>query len=260
MKFINSFIVLFAIAINLNLKAQDILSTGKFLNEKKDEEVFSRFNSNYFLFGLNDLKLQLSFKYNFLKNYPVYFGYTQLMFWNIYIRSLPFREINYEPTIFYRFQNRNNQDNYLDLGSLHRSNGVAGYSSRSYNVVFISTQYKILYVDKNIFLNFDLFKTINEEKINKSIEEYIGYWKIKMAIMKIYQTENYNLDLEVKGFAGKKVIDFKKGSFSIGLMLRHSNSELNPAIYLETYHGYAEKLIDFDSYQSEVRIGLLISY
>jgi len=98
----------------------------------------SGFKPNYFITGVGDdqIKMQISFKYDllypFLSKIGFYLGYTQLMFWDLYSSSAPFKTIDYNPDIFWRFESGNNFAgdviipgfDYVQIGLLeHLSNG-----------------------------------------------------------------------------------------------------------------------------------------
>src|SRR3954469_1766953 len=71
----------------------------------------------YGIVGKNDAKLQMSAKFKFIQPLEVYVGYTQLMMWNIYQYSIPMRDINYDPEIFYRMTFGENNSQWIDFGA-----------------------------------------------------------------------------------------------------------------------------------------------
>src|SRR5690606_24440532 len=69
---------------------------------QEEEENFYRYRDIYFLSGEPDTKIQLSLKVRLLKNVDFYFGYSQVMFWKLFIeRSSPFHDVAYNPELFY---------------------------------------------------------------------------------------------------------------------------------------------------------------
>lgn len=92
------------------------------------------YKPDYFLMGQPDTKIQFSFKFRLLEDYNLYFGYTQLMNWQL-VRSDPyFADINYNPEFFYRFNINGSSTTWADFGPFeHESNGKGGAEERSWN-------------------------------------------------------------------------------------------------------------------------------
>ena len=95
-----------------------------------------------------EIKFQLSFKLSLmddllLENDHLYFGYTQLAYWQAYNNdsSSPFRETNYEPEIFWRLTRPTQRFGFssqeIDVGVVHESNGRSQLLSRSWNRVYL---------------------------------------------------------------------------------------------------------------------------
>src|SRR4030065_248977 len=72
-------------------------------------EAISEYKPTYIIAGDKEsqVKYQVSLKYALVYPYNsgVYFAYTQLSKWNIYDRSSPFKESNYQPSIFWEKNN-----------------------------------------------------------------------------------------------------------------------------------------------------------
>jgi phospholipase A1 len=107
------------------IAASEVISEqSNTFNNLNQNEKFTTYMPTYFIFGKHDLKLQFSFKYRLANSIPLYFGYGQLMFWNIYEKSMAFREINYIPEVFYRFLDQKDTIiKSIDVGHIHNSNG-----------------------------------------------------------------------------------------------------------------------------------------
>jgi phospholipase A1 len=86
------FFIYYSEANDFEIKNESLVG----LNEKA---TFSIYKPNYFIFGVHDLKLQISVKYRLSKSLPLFVGLTQTMFWEIYKKSLPFKDINYSPEL-----------------------------------------------------------------------------------------------------------------------------------------------------------------
>lgn len=238
-------------------------------NDKKNESIaglnknenFSLYQSNYFIVGLNDLKLQFSVKYRIAKAIPLYLGFTQIMFWNIYDESKPFKDINYIPEAFYRLLDKKNDAfKTLDMGYLHTSNGKKGADSRSLDRIFLRANYLTNFNRHNLDLNLMMFYVYNKENTNEDIVDHMGYWDLKMTISDLIVYDKQSLDFEVSVFAGSKVINLNQGAYQFGLVYNFASSNMNPAIYLQMFNGYCENLLDYNKRHEEYRIGLLLSY
>jgi outer membrane phospholipase A len=237
----------------INKKIESIAGT---FNDK-----FSLYNPTYFIFGRNDLKLQFSFKYRLAKSVPVYFGFTQTMFWNIYDGSKPFKDINYMPEIFYRlFDEKSDAFRTLDFGYLHTSNGRKDADSRSLDRVFARGIYITKMNRHHLIFNLMVFNIYNEDPTNKDITKRMGYWDLKATVTRIFVHENQSMDLELRAFAGSQLYDINKGAIQTGLIYNFGSENINPAIYFQTFHGYAENLLDYNKSHSEYRLGFLLSY
>lgn len=99
-----------------------------------------------------EAKYQISFKVPLLTGLledrtTLWFGYTQQSFWQVYNRddSAPFRETNYEPEIFLRYQAGWDIGpgtlNGVTIGFNHQSNGQSEPRSRSWNRIVGSAAY-----------------------------------------------------------------------------------------------------------------------
>jgi len=143
----------------------------------------------YFLFGKTDTKIQFSFKVQWIETLPVYFAYTQLMMWDVLKPSAPFRDLNYNPEVFYRWNIDHNASRWLDFGAFeHESNGRAGTASRSWNRLYLrfhsslmsknQSESKILWSIK-AWLPFGYTHSTSGD-----IPRFRGLWEIQITITK----------------------------------------------------------------------------
>jgi phospholipase A1 len=222
---------------------------------------FSFHQPTYFVFGDDDLKLQFSFKYRLARSFPIYFAYTQLMFWNIYDESKPFADVNYKPEIFYRLLETDSKSfKTLDMGYLHTSNGRDEDMSRSLDRIFVRgnylTKFKRHYLDVNLMV----FKIFNEDDTNKDIVNHLGYWDLSMMLTDLILIEDQSLDLEFRTYAGSKGYDLDQGATQIGLIYNFGSENFNPSIYLQRFEGYGESLMTYNKRRTEYRLGLLLAF
>ena len=71
--------------------------------EKRDKFNLTYYEPLYFLFGNPTSKVNFSFKYQGIRDFPLYLGYVQHIFWLLKDDSKPFRDANFNPRVFYRY-------------------------------------------------------------------------------------------------------------------------------------------------------------
>lgn len=243
------------------LPNKEIQEASKAMFGIDPKNKFSLYQPSYFVFGEENLKIQFSAKYRVAKNYDLYLAYTQVMFWSIYKKSLPFEDINYNPEIFYRIlEGEKDFIRSVDLGHQHTSNGQDGVKSRSINRIFLKTNFATNFGRNNILGEFKLQDIYNKDITNASIVEHMGFWELKIIVTHILVHEAQRLDLEYRFFSGKKVVDLHKGGREIGLIYKLNSVNFNPAFYVQYYSGYAETLLHYEDKVNAVRAGLLLFF
>lgn len=165
-----NFLLLLSCLLTNNAIAHDNDESENVISETEDKTKLSGFKPNYIIYGhksgnddaenMNngcDIKFQISLKKqlsppksisdytpNLLKKIggKLFFGYTQKSFWDICRDSAPFRESNYNPSLFLE-----NSLGIINIGDIeihlpnsygyeHESNGQAGNISRSWDRVY----------------------------------------------------------------------------------------------------------------------------
>lgn len=241
--------------------AADIEKVSQAIYGVGDREKFSFHHPTYFIFGKRDLKLQFSLKYRVARIIPLYAAYTQLMFWSIYDKSKPFRDVNYNPELFYRLiENSNNALATLDAGYIHLSNGRDKDESRSLDRIFIRPNYFTRLGRHQVNLNLMVFKMYNVDDTNKDIVNHLGYWDLKTLFSDLIVTESFSTGLEFRTYAGSKVIDFDQGATQLGLIFYFKTINFNPSIYFQRFEGYSESLLTYDKRRTEYRLGLNLTF
>jgi outer membrane phospholipase A len=214
----------------------------------------------YVIGGGDDLKIQFSSKYQVAKKFNLYMAYTQTMFWSIYESSMPFKDINFAPELFYRIlDNDSGKIQSIDFGVTHNSNGKNGIESRSLNRIFLKLN-QVHQINRNqIYTEARIYKVYNPEAENHDIEQYLGFWDLQVRLTNLIVKNDQRLDIEFKIFAGSKVINIDKGGTVLGLIYRTGSESFNPAIYLQYYQGTAESLLNYQDKVDEWRIGFLLT-
>lgn len=227
----------------------------------KKSEKFSFHRPSYFVFGDDDLKLQFSLKYRLARSLPIYFAYSQLMFWKIYEESKPFEDVNYNPEAFYRIIEQPFKAlKAIDIGYLHTSNGRADVESRSLDRVFVRSNFITKFEDRFLGVGLMLYHIYNEDETNEDIVRHLGYWEASVYLADVIKFEEKSIDLETRVFAGSKVFNFDQGGHQIGLIYNFGSENFNPSIYIQRYEGFAESLIRYNKKRTEHRIGLMFSF
>ena len=226
--------------------------------QDEGKEKFSLHQANYALVGENDLKLQFSFKYRVLENYPLFVDFTEKLFWDIYKNSKPFRDINYHPGIFYRFVIKDKRLKSIDLGYLHNSNGKSGQESRSVDQIYMRNSFFFGSEFLDLVTSLELHYNFNSDDLNTGITEYMGYYTLRLLFQNLMGSEQWRLGVTASG--GKRVIDFDNGFISTNLIYDFPGDSFNPEIFAQFYYGRMENLLDYERRKKEIRLGFLLYY
>lgn len=247
------------IIFNANSLADELDQNTNLIFGNSPKNKFSYYEPTYFLFGKDDLKLQISAKYRLARSLNLYFSYTQTMFWSIYITSQPFKDINYYPEVFYRLVEDNDQHlRSMDFGLIHSSNGKDGPNSRSFNRVYLKTNLTTKYKRHSFIGEFKFYEIITKDNTNKDIKKYLGYWDFSFYLTHLVIHQKQRLDLEFRIFAGDKLTNLNKGGRSLGLIYNFESENFNPSIYLQYYSGHAENLLSYNQSSEQIRLGFLL--
>ena len=205
-----------------------------------------------------EAKFQLSIKILLKKNLfrskgDLYAAYTQRSWWQIYQTSAPFRETNYEPEMFLRFNTdiplvSGLRNKYFLFGFAHQSNGQGGELSRSWNRVYI----EFIAKTDNLMLGLKPWYRIpenDETDDNPDIDKYVGYGKLYGA---------YQLKKFVFSFAYQNNLRFDENRGGLELGVSYELMD-NLRLYLQYYNGYGESLIDYNNFTNQVGLGLMIN-
>ena len=213
----------------------------------------------------DQVKIQLSFKYSlfdFNKQNSLYFAYSQYMFWDLYKASSPFREINYNPEIFYQITTPISHIDFIQVSPFeHISNGRDKEESRGVNNLYseiqTSTQTKI-----NIGLCAKIFYSYMRSSKNEDIQRFSGNNSIKLFIQllgdkKEFYTDKEELYFKISSFAWNKI---SLCNYEVGLKFRIISDVIAPYFFINFYKGYAESLIDYNKKDTAIRAGILLNY
>jgi len=198
-----------------------------------------------------EIKFQISFMVPIVRNIikdngHMYIAYTNRSFWQAFNQeeSLPFRETNHEPELWFQFENKwkilgfTNRLN--SFGSVHQSNGRNEPISRSWNRLFAT----FIFERKNVALSIKPWIIVGDKIGNEDIQDYMGNVELRGAYK--WRQHTFSLLLRNNIRSG-----FSKGTFqtdwSFPLYGRIRG-------YVQ-YFNYGESMIDHNVHTNTLGLG-----
>eukprot|EP00456_Euglypha_rotunda_P051895 TRINITY_DN4187_c0_g1_i7.p1 TRINITY_DN4187_c0_g1~~TRINITY_DN4187_c0_g1_i7.p1 ORF type:complete len:343 (-),score=55.95 TRINITY_DN4187_c0_g1_i7:313-1341(-) len=233
-------------------------------------ENLSAYQPIYAVYGPgtnSEARIQLSFKYQLFgsearENRPAlgdgfYFAYTQRMFWDLGADSSPFRNIDFQPELFYTTPPKALSDKVTlsaQIGLRHESNGRDGDVSRSLNTVYVAPMAAFsLGNETRLTVAPRAWLYAGDLSDNSDIRRYRG---------------NSGLTVEVGQDDGLRLstssrINFGSGKGSISADLSYPLRRIlggGPDFYLfgQSFVGYGENLLDYNRRTNRLRIGVAL--
>ena len=218
-------------------------------------------------FTLDNLeaKFQISFKFPlwhnvFGDNGHLFAAYTNQSYWQVYNKDIssPFRETNHEPEVFMLFTNDWQlgplKNSFWGVGAVHQSNGQAGSLSRSWNRI-----YGMMVFDSGPFaLEAKAWWRIPEDEKetptspqgddNPDITDYMG----NVEFRGVYGLDEHRFTLMVRNYVQKPNYGAVEFTWSYPIMG-------NLRLYTQYFNGYGESLIDYNSHNQRIGIGISIN-
>lgn len=229
--------------------------------EKEDNLNLLRHEPLYFAYGSPSTKVQLSFKYRIIEDTPLYFAYTQIMFWDLRANSKPFRDSTYNPEFVYTYdiQKKIFLDT-IDFGFWeHNSNGKGGDASRSFNRSFIRFNFAREYREFLMKFSTKIGYIYSLDPTNEDIKDYISPLEFRLSFIGLFK--GWTMDrssFDIRYFpGGNKAQYWGKGGYEISTSFRFGGLSIIPAFYMQYFRGYAESLINYDQRVSEFRAGFI---
>lgn len=241
----------------------DPLDADSVKRDFSNQPYFGLYKDNYFIFGPpvgykptkenTNIKFQISISQRLTRStLPwgtyLYLFYTQKCFWNVLENSMPMTDLNFNPglgiTKPFFVKNR-----YIGKATLiieHESNGRDSIQSRSWNRFALAGN---IMVTKNLMVHAKAWIPIVDGENNKDIVHYCGWCQAGFQV--ISDNKRFSGGVTIvprKHFSCNTIVDL---SFRI---FKRDNQFL----FLQFYNGYGEGLLDYNKFQSHVRIGLLI--
>ncbi len=213
----------------------------------------------YLLLGKPDVKAQISFKGQLLRSFDLYYGYSQLMIWDLFEKSSPFRDINYNPEIFYRIHLSRPTERWLDAGLIeHESNGRDGAASRSWNRSYLSFHSKNQLGAKTaLWWSLRAWFPYGYHQDNADILQYRGLWEAHIALTEFLGPffKIHELTLRIYG-GGKSHVNPLQGGQELTFRTQVASGAITPAIVLQVFHGFGEYMLNYRDERVGLRAGL----
>ncbi len=213
---------------------------------------FSFYEPNYLIAGEEDAKVQLSFKYDLTHNF--HFGFRQLMFWEIYEHSAPFRDINYRSELIYKIPFKWGVLKEVHFGIwAHESNGRDIPISRSQNWSYLRLIFK-KNIDKRNFVYLETQINQFHKQEHTSMDEYRGFAYFQLGLEHLKYDKNKRWNIAYKMYLGA----YHEGGARVSHQVDfdHEISFLPLRFYAQYYNGYREEMLDYREHTEEIRVGI----
>lgn len=258
-------IFLFLLLISWSTFPQEAISKDSLaLTDRiRDMPSFTIYGDNYLIAGTtlgetpdannSDAKLKIGFKQRLTNktlpfNSYLFFTYQQVAFWDIFKKSFPFREINYNPSLaLVKAHYKDGRYNgFIQFQFEHESNGLDADSSRSWN------RFSLIYerfLSQKLTGRAKVWLPIGNMDDNPDITDFRGYQELSLAYK---MNEHFIFETQIrKAFS----LDLK-GSILLGANYRISERS-DQFLYLQYFLGYSENLIDYNQSTQRIRLGIV---
>jgi phospholipase A1 len=179
---------------------------------------------------------------------PLHIGYSQKSWWNIAEESAPFTENNYNPEIYWLFNQPQRplvgRFPFVDVVGLeHQSNGQAGLMSRSWDRVYAQ---KEIYLLPQFSIGVKIWDILSRDAANGDIANYLGNGQLSVMFR-----PNDRTNLRWRTMRGR---DAKTFSHTFDIHYRRPN--VNGAFFIQYQDGYGEALLTYKQKSQSLRAGL----
>ncbi len=238
---------------------------------------FTPYKENFILFGSMenrdgsdpfsgktlDIRFEFGMKFRMFQNQedferlsPLHFGYSQKSWWDIAESSAPFREHNYNPEIFWDFEDSRADKGLIPyeigevvdrIGFEHQSNGLAGLASRSWDRIYAQKTFHLLNDDLSVRLK--AWDVVNLGVENFDITDYLGNVEARFTY-----SPNDSWELSATALKGHETSKF---SYRLDLITSMSYW-LNSRFMLSYYDGFGEALISYNQKTRSLQAGIFV--
>jgi phospholipase A1 len=210
----------------------------------------------------NEVKFQISLKAHLIgeNKHALWFGYTQLSFWQAYDRkhSSPFRENDYEPELIYSYRPENLglggvTASYFNAGFVHQSNGQSLPRSRNWNRIYVQFGLERNFGEKGTLAIQPRWWKVTggdaNDDDNPDIKNYLGrveietrYYYRQSVLSAIARIHSLQLDLALPAPP------------VLGVLIQNAN------FHLQYFDGYGESLIDYNQRHRTFGLGISMPF
>lgn len=215
-----------------------------------------RYKPNYFLIGTPDTKIQWSFKTEPIPNSSVYVGFTQKLFWSLFTESVPFKDINYNPSIFYRM--KLTERSSLEITAIeHESNGRGDEESRSWNRAGLRyLTYNRMSNGMENHWDLQLWIPIYPSRQNRDLAQYRGVYDLSYTLTGLLGPAYLVSDLTLRIYpGGRSYINPLKGGQELTFKLRGKDEWFFANVVAQIFHGYGENMLNYRERSFGARVG-----
>lgn len=253
------------ISVSPVYKRQDIeISEDKLIHILDAQPSFAVYKDVFIVTGIPlhekitrntaDAMFQLSVRQRITKsklpfNTFAYITYTQKSFWNVYAKSCPFRDNNYNPGIgLGKYIIKDNKLKGTFFAQIeHESNGKDSLESRSWNYLSFAIKY---FYNPRLALGAEIWIPYVDGENNKDLLDYRG-----LGVFSI----NYISPKHKWWFAAE--LNPRKGFGNVNTTLTVAfqvSKNHNQYLYARFYNGKGDSLIDYNKYEMNIRFGFCI--
>ncbi|MCX7025084.1 MAG: phospholipase A [Spirochaetes bacterium] len=265
---------IFSLAVQAEDDESDFTSPG-----------FTSYKPVYFIFGLGSeysddlVKVNFSMKYDPLPDLKtgLYLAFTQTMFWDFFGESGPFKEINFNPELFLRFESGYNflDDvripgfDFIQAGWEHRSNGQDGVTSKGWDRAYGQLQLGVgtaffVKAGAKYFRYLDVpefegrFLSLRD---NPDIEEYTSNFEFQLMVgfedMPVFFIPQ-KLVISAGPGGGRNALDFSKGWQQADIFFGRLVG--NMRLYAQVWNGYGQSVLDYNKQSLSGHVGIAIDF
>lgn len=238
--------------------------TDSLKHEMEFGPFFGLYKDNYFTVGTtvgqkptrenSDVKFQISLAIR-LTNATLpwdtflFLMYTQKTFWNVFEKSLPMHDLNFNPGIGWSkpFFSKGRYVGKMTLLIEHESNGRDSIQSRSWNRISLCGS---TIINDWLMVHGKVWIPIVDGENNRDILNYCGIFQTGFVVST--PDKKFNLGLTFVKRRGWKPNFNTIAEFTWRV---HEKTNLN--LFLQYYNGYGENLIDYNQFHSRLRAGIV---
>lgn len=218
------------------------------------------YRPSYAVFGKPDMKIQLSGKTRPLMDVDLYLAYTQKIFWQVFTPSGPFRDVNYNPEVFYRYDVDGGNSRWLDFGIYeHESNGGAKADSRSWDRTYLRFSSSSTVVPGRHALHWSLKAWVpyRVENDNPDLVRYRGRWELSVDFSSLVGAPFERSEVLFLAYPGGAtgLVPWQGGQELI-FRAKAGAPRFLSTFMVQLFHGYGETLMEYREERFSVRAGV----